>query len=202
MTLTALVVRLLADVEEALTQPDQPVAPAPAPPANAPKDAFEAALEFTLEHEGGYVNDPADPGGRTKYGISARAHPEAWAHGEPSMDDAKAIYRHAYWDAVQGDQLPPRTAIACFDLAVHSGPGIAARFLQKAAGASEDGKIGPATIEAAHRAGDDVAQALRVIDLRVSLVSGLIQGKPANYLRDTGGFMRRLVDLTALVCRF
>ena len=39
------------------------------------KVTFEEIIEVVLEHEGGYVNDPKDPGGETKYGVSKRAYP-------------------------------------------------------------------------------------------------------------------------------
>jgi lysozyme family protein len=95
------------------------------------KDNFEKALAFTLPHEGVYSNDPADPGGQTKYGISRRYHPEisaeAWASF--SLDDAKAVYRHGYWDVLHCDDLPFPLDCICFDSAVNPGTGAAERFL-------------------------------------------------------------------------
>jgi lysozyme family protein len=58
---------------------------------------FERALAFTLRWEGGLSQDPDDPGGTTKYGISARAHPEVDVRNL-TLEDAKEIYRKEYWE--------------------------------------------------------------------------------------------------------
>jgi hypothetical protein len=58
---------------------------------------FERAVAFVLRHEGGYVNDPRDPGGETKYGISKRAYPRLDIKGLTEAD-AKEIYRRDYWE--------------------------------------------------------------------------------------------------------
>ncbi len=112
---------------------------------------FDYALEFTLKHEGGYVNDPADPGGETIYGISRRAHPEAWAGGRPTKATASLIYRRDYWDACRCDELPAAVAVVVFDTAVNCGCKRAAIMLQRAVGTKQDGAIGPATIRQANQ---------------------------------------------------
>jgi len=84
---------------------------------------FKRALEFTLRYEGGYSNDPDDPGGRTIYGISERAHPEAWKHGPPTFEQAAAIYRRDYWDRCGCDELQDGLDVAMFDTAVNVGAG-------------------------------------------------------------------------------
>ncbi len=72
---------------------------------------FDYALNLVLKHEGGYVTDPADPGGETIYGISRRHHPEAWATGRPSKAQASLIYRRDYWDRLRCDELPAPVAV-------------------------------------------------------------------------------------------
>lgn len=111
-------------------------------------DAFERAVAIVLEREGGYVNDPRDPGGETKYGISKRAYP-ALDIAALTVDDAKAIYRRDYWDACQCGQMPADVALLVFDCAVNQGVDTAKRLLQEAAGVTVDGAIGPKTIAAA-----------------------------------------------------
>lgn len=83
-------------------------------------DNLSRALEFTLRWEGGYVNNPHDPGGATKYGISQRAFPDLDIENL-TLEQAKEIYRTKYWEAIQGDERPFSEAVAIFDFAVHSG---------------------------------------------------------------------------------
>lgn len=170
------------------------------------EDAFEAALEFTLRHEGGYVNDPDDPGGRTNFGVSERANPEAWADGKVTLDEARAIYRRRYWDAIRGDELPVRTAIATFDFTVHSGEGVAGRALQQLVGAKPDGDIGSGTAEAARKAApDDAADldlAFRLNVARALHAGRWIAAQPGARGKFAPGFLRRLVELDALLARF
>ena len=115
---------------------------------------FERALDFVLEHEGGYVNDPQDPGGETIYGISRRAHPEAWANGRPTREHAAEIYLKDYWKPLRCDQMTPAVALMLFDTGVNTGVARATLMLQTAVKTTVDGKIGPITIKAAHNRGD------------------------------------------------
>lgn len=117
---------------------------------------FEEAFDLLIGHEGGYANHPRDPGGETMWGVTKRV---AVANGYTGLmrdlprDLAKAIYRRQYWDAVQADQLPDSVKFDVFDAAVNSGDKQAARWLQRAAGATDDGVIGAKTIAAARSAG-------------------------------------------------
>lgn len=81
---------------------------------------FEQAVERVLGAEGGYVNDPDDPGGETKYGISKRANPDV---DIPSLteDKARELYRERYWNAIKADQLPGPLREMAFDAAVNQG---------------------------------------------------------------------------------
>lgn len=120
--------------------------------------SFDDAFERTIGHEGGYVNDPHDPGGETKFGISKRAYPGEDIRGLTIMR-ARELYRRDYWDRIQGDQLPGWISAQVFDAAVHSGVKQAAIWLQRAVGAHPDGAIGAKTIAAARRADPAVAVA-------------------------------------------
>lgn len=132
------------------------------------KESFEQALTLVLQHEGGYVDHPSDPGGATNLGIT-RATLAAW-RGKPvtkaqirtlTRAEAAAIYRARYWDAIKGDDLPPGPDLALFDYAVNSGPARAVRSLQKALGMTADGVIGPETLRAlAQKPPGDVMRAL------------------------------------------
>ena len=118
---------------------------------------FDKAFDKLIGHEGGYVNNPADPGGETRYGISKASYPNVDIKGL-TLEGAKAIYQRDYWAKIGGDALPPVVAYVAFDAAVNNGAGRAAKWLQAALGVAQDGAIGPATLAAAH-AKDPVALA-------------------------------------------
>ena len=117
---------------------------------------FEVCFRLVLKHEGGYVDHPKDPGGATNRGVTKKAWEEYVGH-EVTKDDIKALtvegvtpfYRKRYWDACKCDDLHAGVDYVVFDLAVNSGPGRAAKFLQEAVGATPDGRIGPRTLSAA-----------------------------------------------------
>lgn len=111
---------------------------------------FDQCFDKLLGHEGGYVNDPRDPGGETKFGISKRAYPDIDI-AALTVEQAKAIYKRDYWDRARCDELPPVVAFHVFDTAVNSGIGQAIRFLQRAVGVADDGVAGPLTINAVRR---------------------------------------------------
>ena len=74
---------------------------------------YDGALRRVLAHEGGYTNHPSDPGGPTNFGITIADYrkcvmPNATAADVEAMrlDEAKAIYRTKYWDAMRCDDLP------------------------------------------------------------------------------------------------
>lgn len=111
---------------------------------------FDKAFETLIGHEGGYVNDPRDPGGETRYGISKRAYPDVDI-ANLTLEQAKAIYLRDYWQRARCDELPPAVAFQVFDTAVNSGIGQSIRFLQRAVGVADDGVVGPLTINAVKR---------------------------------------------------
>ena len=108
---------------------------------------FDQAFDRLIGNEGGYVNDPNDPGGETNWGISKRSYPDEDIK-TLTRDDARAIYRRDFWDRAQMDALPPALAFQVFDSAVNHGIETAIRILQRAAGVADDGHIGPATMSA------------------------------------------------------
>ena len=116
---------------------------------------FEQCMGWLLEHEGGYVNHPNDPGGETNLGVT-RAVYEQYAgrqvmDGEMeglTHDDVYPIYKENYWDRVRGDDLPSGVDWAVFDWGVNSGTSRAAKALQRIVGVEQDGGIGPMTLQA------------------------------------------------------
>lgn len=84
------------------------------------KTNFDLAYTFTKKWEGGYVNNAADPGGETKYGISKRAYPNLDIVAL-TEEDAKAIYLRDYWNVMHDSDRPIAYACAVFDTAVNCG---------------------------------------------------------------------------------
>lgn len=84
-------------------------------------DVFAKAFTFSRQWEGGYVNDPKDPGGETKYGISKRAYPDLDIK-LLTLEEAKKIYQRDYWDALP-DISNDGLKIAAFDTAINVGLG-------------------------------------------------------------------------------
>ena len=112
--------------------------------------AFAKHIEVVLQHEGGDVHDPADPGGETKYGISKRAFPQ---EDIKALTKARAIqlYLTHYWGPSKAEQIPKALQLIHLDTAVNCGVVMAVRMLQRAAGVKDDGVLGPVTIDAAQR---------------------------------------------------
>lgn len=118
-------------------------------------DAFGAALAALLVQEGGFVNDPRDPGGITNLGVTKAAW-EAYQHHPVSEADMRALtravvapfYRVNYWMPIAGDALPAGLSLCAFDFAVNGGVARAARYVQQLVGSVQDGHIGPGTLAA------------------------------------------------------
>jgi len=118
------------------------------------KEDWPKSIEFVLKMEGGdeVENNPADPGGQTKFGISKKAYPSLdVAH--LTRPEAEEIYRRDYWTPCACDDLPWPFSIAVFDCAVNQGPVKAKRLLQMALDMDTvDGVIGAKTLAAAAKA--------------------------------------------------
>lgn len=100
---------------------------------DSPDKIFSAAFAKTFAFEGGYVDDPDDPGGPTKYGISQRAYPELCIE-TLTKDEAMAIYKRDYWTRCRYAEITVAAiAIELFDVAVVCGPRRANMLLQEAA---------------------------------------------------------------------
>lgn len=160
---------------------------------------FDSALRFTLQWEGGYVNDPDDPGGETKYGISKRAHPEVDIRNL-TVAQAGEIYKREYWDSIGLDgvaETRPLFALSIFDAAVNHGPVQAKKLAQKAAGTMADGIWGPLTRKAFRDRSDTVLVEMMCF-YRRQYYKDLAGRKPAmeKFLK---GWLRRVDDLQQYV---
>ena len=90
----------------------------------------EEAIKNVLGREGGYVNNPADRGGETKFGISKGSYPNLDI-ANLTKEEAAAIYKRDYWDGMNIDQLPPEMREVVFDAAVNQGKDFASKALQQ-----------------------------------------------------------------------
>lgn len=148
---------------------------------------FDRAFDLLMESEGGYSDDPADPGGETNFGISKRAYPQEDIQFI-TLERAKEIYRRDYWNAIRADELPYPINILIFDAAVNHGKKRAVRMLQEALRIKQDRVMGSQTIKAAVAASDAVcADFLSIRAVRYA--------NTANFGRFGRGWMRRLFVL-------
>jgi len=102
---------------------------------------FDICINRLLGNEGGYVNDPKDPGGETNWGISKRSYPMVDIKNL-TKEQAAAIYKRDFWDPLQLDNAPLGIANQLLDFAVNSGLQTSIRALQRAVGVADDGVLG------------------------------------------------------------
>ncbi len=148
------------------------------------KDGFARAYARVRAYEGGNVDDPRDPGGRTSRGVTQRVY-TAWLRrqGLPNADvwtatDAQiqAIYRALYWDKAACDELPAGVDFVVFDGAVNSGVGQSVRWLQRSLvgyPGAVDGAIGDVTLHAVGQDEDNDALIARYCAARLGTLRGL-----------------------------
>lgn len=134
---------------------------------------FRVALQFTLKWEGGYVNDPSDPGGETKWGISKRAHPDLDIKNL-TPEKAAEVYAKDYWDRAGCDGMALPLNVVVFDSAVNCGVNRAVTWARTAKTAQE------------------------FLNLRKEYYIGLAAKNP-NFQKYLKGWLNRLNDLCKLV---
>lgn len=163
--------------------------------------AFERALKLTFGYEGGFANDPDDPGGRTMMGVTeAVYHDWLRSHAKPLTDvaditiqEASDLYRERYWDDGGCDRLPDMLAVTHFDACVNHGVRQAIKLLQRAVGTADDGQVGPNTIGAANSVDEDRA-VREYIRKRTDFYVWLWMNRP-NMRKFMGGWISRVRHL-------
>ena len=152
--------------------PGMPAAPTAAPAAAPAGLNSQQAIARVIQREGGYVNDPADIGGETKFGISKNAYPNL---NIANITEAQAaeIYKRDYWDAINADQLPANIREAAFDAAVNQGVAW--------------------TKQALAQAGNDLQKFLQ---LRAARYQQIVDANPSQQ-RFLEGWMNRLRDVAS-----
>jgi lysozyme family protein len=126
---------------------------------------FTQAFQLMITHEGGYVNDPDDPGGETYKGVARKIFSKwsGWttidilkqqsgfpANLDKSDDLQSAVadfYRVNFWDKINGDQISNQdVANSIFDFGVNAGSSTSSSLAQMVVGAKSDGVIGPSSL--------------------------------------------------------
>ena len=161
---------------------------------------FKQCLALVLKEEGGYVDNPKDPGGRTNLGVTQKVW-ESWV-GHPVTEadmrafgpqDVSPLYKSNYWDKIRGDSLPLGVDYATFDMAVNSGVARAAKTLQSVLGVTPvDGQVGPATLRACEAANAREV-ATRICEARLAFLQSL-----PTYATFGKGWSRRVSDVERL----
>lgn len=144
---------------------------------------FDISLKAVLAQEGGYVDNPLDPGGATNLGITRKTL-AAWRKITPwtaldksevkalRVTEAAEIYKALYWDRCEGDALPAGLDLMLFDFAVNSGPDRAIRSLQGLLKVRADGIVGSVTLAAIAARSSKIAE---LIDALANARLGFLQ---------------------------
>ena len=155
----------------------------------------EQIIDDLIEREGGpkETNDSADKGGRTKYGISERANPEAWADGDVSLDEARTVYTRKYVVAPGFAQImDPKVREAMVDFGVTSGPQLAIMKLQGLLKVEADGIMGPKTLAALEL--EEPRRLTNKIALERVKMAGRVVKKDPTQLKWLNGWLERFAS--------
>jgi lysozyme family protein len=160
---------------------------------------FERIIENVLKSEGGYVNDPNDPGGETNFGIAKRFHK---SEDIKNMTKKRAIeiYKSHYWEPSKVERLPQEIQYSFFDSVVNCGSKRSVKILQRCCNSLSksklpvkleiDGRIGRKTISASQKVSNKRFKAFRVL-----YYANLVQRKPQLERYFYGWFRRATHDL-------
>ena len=112
---------------------------------------FDEAFDALLKHEGGFSDHAADPGGKTRFGVTevvARREGYRGDMRDYPLDEAKRVYQKLYWNALRLDDLRSEFRFDLFDAGVNSGVAQTVRWMQRIVGVTVDGLLGPRTLSA------------------------------------------------------
>lgn len=152
-----------------------------------------AIIDKEIVIEGGEVNDSQDRGGRTKYGISEAANPEAWKDGPPTLEASRAIFLKKYVEGPHFDLIPdPQLQAQLVDFGVNSGPGVAVKKLQAILHVEVDGILGAATLTALSLVRAEEVNAL-LVAARVRMIGKIVSANPSQ-LKFLNGWLDRALQ--------
>lgn len=158
-------------------------------------DFYDDAFRTAIGHEGGYVFNPKDPGGETKFGLAKKYNPDLDIKNL-TLDQAKNIYKERYWDKYKLDQFNDEHKTEAFNMLINS-PSRAAKAIQRTVGVKPDGAIGPKTIEAMSKYKNDV-----MVDAKKEYFKSLAEDKinssnvtqRENWQEHANGWANRYLD--------
>lgn len=154
--------------------------------------AFSISIDVVLAHEGGYVNDPDDRGGETKFGISKRSFPHVDIANLTKQDAIDLYYLH-FWEPIWGSHIASQKVATCFlDFAVNVGVTRAVKIMQGLVGTTVDGKVGPKTIGAINEAEPEILAGRFTIE-RIRFYSK-IAGQRKSNLKFLRGWINRAIS--------
>lgn len=161
--------------------------------------SYPDCLDFVLQREGGWSNNPADTGGCTMHGITLPVY-RVFKHNasltcsdlaQITDSDVSGVYVKLYWAPIGGDQLPAGIALSVFDMAVNAGVSASAKLLQGVLGTNVDGVIGAHTIACLLK-----LNAMQVIDA-LTTAQGAYYRTRGNFAIFGEGWLNRLADREA-----
>lgn len=158
-------------------------------------ERFLRMIPWLYQWEGKtFEDDPFDKGGRTKFGIDQRSHPEIDIR-HLTEEQATDIYWKEYWLPSKAENLPAGVGEVIFDISVNNGRSRAHKWLQEAVGVAADGIIGPWTLRAVSEE-DPKALTKELLDHREQFYHSIAKGSQARYLR---GWLNRNNSLRKFV---
>lgn len=125
------------------------------------------------------TNNPNDSGGRTKYGISEKWHPDLWVNGPPTLEQAKQVYIRDYVVTPNFHLLPSPLMEQAIDFGVNSGPGVVVQKLQGLVKVPVDGVMGPLTL-AAIKTANIATLNNQLVRERVKMLARIVQKRPSD----------------------
>lgn len=180
-------------------------------------DNFDKAILITLKHEGGFVNDPVDPGGATNWGMSIRflindagdGDGDGWLDGDidhdgdidvddiknMTVEQARKLYRIHFWDKYHYDTIHDFTVAArAFDMTVNMGPRQTGKIIQRALNELGnnlvvDGKIGKNTFATINCTNSEMLMS-EIRQAHAQFYLDLIKAKP-KFEKYRKGWLRR-----------
>jgi len=160
-------------------------------------DQIKEIIDNVLVSEGGsaVTADSVDRGGRTQFGISEKANPNAWADGQVTEQEAREIYLKKYVVSPGFHKIPPShkwTQALLIDWGVNSGPVIAIQNLQEVLKLNKDGIFGPKTLEALLGTDDRSLNNL-LAAARVRMVGRVVVKNPSQ-LKFLNGWLNRVLS--------
>jgi len=153
---------------------------------------FLGCVSLVFKDEGGYVNDPSDRGGETKFGISKRAYPDENIK-ELTYERARELYKRDYWDTAHCDQVPDEIKYIHFDSAINMGVRMAVKLLQRSGGIVDDGMWGKDTLAASKNVTLD-----RYASERILQYEDLVKQRPMNekFIKGWKNRVNRIITLS------